>query len=159
MLVRDLMTTNVASLQSNETLSEAARLMWNCDCGAVPVTDSVDRVIGMITDRDICMATWSKDQPPSAIRVRDAMSGELFHCGPSDSVSSAENLMRSQQIRRVPVLDGDQKLVGILSLADIVKESQRPSSRRSSELSSSEIAATLANICQPRTGRTSSAVV
>ncbi|MFZ5895521.1 MAG: CBS domain-containing protein [Myxococcota bacterium] len=150
MQVRELMTSNVACLQSSDTLSEAARVMWDCDCGAIPVTDGSGRVVGMITDRDICMATWSRDQPPSGIRIADAMSRDLFYCSPSDSVSSAEFLMRAKQIRRVPVLDANEKLVGILSLADIVNRARRTEGPTPSELSAGEITATLGNICQPR---------
>lgn len=152
MRVRDLMTTSVASVPNNQPLSAAARLMWDCDCGAIPVVeDSSDRVVGIITDRDICMSTWSRDSAPSAILISDAMSKNLFHCAPDDSISSAENLMRTKQIRRVPVLDSNRRLMGILSLADIVTQGQRAGVRpASSELAPTEIAATLANICQPR---------
>jgi CBS domain-containing protein len=152
MKVRDLMTTSVASVDSREPLSEAARLMWDCDCGAVPVReDGSERIIGMITDRDICIATWSRDRAPSAIPIAEVMSRELFYCTPEQAISSAESLMRSRKIRRIPVLDGDQRLVGILSLADIVTRSQHTGMRPgASELAAAEIAATLANICQPR---------
>jgi CBS domain-containing protein len=151
MKVRDLMTTGVASVRSNEALSEAVRLMFDCDCGAVPVTESgTGHVIGMITDRDICMATWSREQAPIALAISDAMSRELYYCSPDDDVAAVEELMQQRQIRRVPVLDEERKLVGILSIADIVTESQRGGTLAASELTSEQIAATLANICQPR---------
>lgn len=152
MKVRDLMTTNVASAPSHEPLTTAARLMWECDCGTIPVVDSAsDRVIGMITDRDICMATWSKDRAPSAISISEAMSRDLFYCSPDDKISSAATLMRSKQIRRLPVLNTEGRLVGIISLADIVTQSQTAGSRASAiEVAPNEIAATLARICEPR---------
>lgn len=151
MRVRDLMTRSVASVSSRQSLSEAARSMWDCDCGAVPVTEpGSDRVIGMITDRDICIATWSRDQPPSSIPIAEVMSRELFYCTPDQSISSVESLMRSRRVRRIPVLDGSQLLVGILSLADIVTLAQRTGApSAASDLAATEIAATLANICQP----------
>jgi predicted transcriptional regulator len=125
--------------------------MWACDCGAIPVTEmGTGHVIGMITDRDICMATWSREQAPISLAVSDAMSRELFSCSPDDDVATVENLMRDKQIRRVPVLDDERRLVGILSIADIATESQRGGALASSELASDEIATTLANICQPR---------
>lgn len=152
MKVRDLMTTQVACVKDQEPLSAAARLMWECDCGAIPVEDSTGgRIVGMITDRDICMAAWSKDRPPSAILVWEAMSQDLFHVAPDDSLSSAGALMRSRQIRRVPVLEANGKLVGILSLADVVTQLPRPGARSAvTELTPTDIAGTLANICQPR---------
>jgi CBS domain-containing protein len=152
MKVRDVMTTSVASVRSDEPLSSAARLMWDCDCGAIPVIDpESERVVGMITDRDVCMATWSRDCSPSVIMVSGVMSRDLFYCTPSESISSAENLMRQQQIRRLPVLDGDGKLCGILSLADLVAQPRGTTgSFFTGDLPASEVAATLASICQPR---------
>jgi CBS domain-containing protein len=152
MKVSDLMTSNVACVRSGESLSTAARVMWDCDCGATPVVDddTGERVVGMITDRDICMATWSKDRSPSAIRVADAMTRDVWSCGPNDSLMSAESLMRSKQIRRIPVVDENQKLLGILCLADIAKRGKGGISAIGGELPSSEIASTLAGIVEPR---------
>jgi CBS domain-containing protein len=152
MKVKDLMTTSVACVRKSDPLSTAAQIMWNCDCGAVPVKeDDSERVVGMITDRDICIATWSRDCGPSAIRVSEAASRELYACRPEDSIASAQKLMSTQQIRRVPVLDDDGLLVGILSIADIVTEPNKESVRSTaSELGPVEIASTLRTICQPR---------
>jgi CBS domain-containing protein len=149
MKVRDLMTSDVASIDSDDSLSSAARMMWECDCGVIPVTRA-DRVLGVITDRDICMASWIRNQPLSELRVADSMSRELFSCSPDDNVSVAERLMQSRQIRRLPVIDKEGHLVGILSLADIVRGTER-AGRGVSDVSSNEVASTLATICQPRT--------
>ena len=149
MKVRDLMTSGVASIDSDDSLSSAARMMWECDCGVIPVTRA-DRVLGVITDRDICMASWIRNQPLSELRVSDSMSRELFSCSPDDNVSVAERLMQSRQIRRLPVIDKEGHLVGILSLADIVRCTER-AGRGLSDVSSNEVASTLATICQPRT--------
>lgn len=155
MKVMDLMTTNVVSVQQSEPLSVAARLMWECDCGAIPVLESPEgQVLGIITDRDICMATWMKDRPPSMILVSEATSKELYACRAEDTIGSAEELMRSRQIRRVPVVDRNRRLVGILSLADIAKAYGSGSADSISRgLSPAEIAATLETICTPRTGQ------
>jgi CBS domain-containing protein len=152
MKVRDRMTTSVACVRADEPLSAAARQMWDCDCGAIPVIDaSTERVVGMVTDRDICMASWSRDQSPSTIAVSEAMSRELFFCSAEDSIASAEQLMREQQIRRLPVLNGDRRLVGILSLADLVTQSGAGNGLKAATSSAAaEAALTLANICQPR---------
>ena len=150
MRVNELMTTSVASVCAGQPLSEAARLMWECDCGALPVVDdTTGRVVAMITDRDICMASWSKNRSPGDISVAETMSRELYRCAPTDSVSSAEELMRSKQVRRVPVTDESGKLVGILSLADIVTESQQIRRGDGGELASAVITSTLAKICRP----------
>jgi CBS domain-containing protein len=153
MRVVDIMTKNVTCVASHEALSTAARLMWDCDCGALPVVDGEGKAIGMITDRDICMATWSRDQSPSQLRVSDGMSRQVFCCSSSDSLADAKELMRQKQIRRIPVVDTSGRLCGIVSLADIARLSDIPLNRPvTNELGPEEIARTLANICQPPQG-------
>lgn len=152
MKVKELMTSDVVSVYKNDRLSDAARVMWECDCGAVPVLDpNNNRLIGMITDRDICMAVWTKGRLPSAIHVSEVTSRERYACNQDDSIASAVELMRSRQIRRIPVLDQQDKLVGILSLADIANASQNGGARAAvGELAPPEIVATLGSICSPR---------
>jgi CBS domain-containing protein len=149
MKVADLMTRSVSHVRADEPLSAAAKLMWDCDCGALPVLDASGRVVGMITDRDICMATWTQNRAPASISVSDAMSRQLHFCSPDQTLALAEELMRSKQIRRIPVLDSNQCLEGILSLADIARRTERASGPASRELAPDGIASTLARICQP----------
>jgi CBS domain-containing protein len=152
MKVKDVMTTNVACVCCDDPLSFAAQLMWDRDCGSIPVTDAGgERIVGMVTDRDICIAAWSKDSAPSSIKTSEAMSKTLYTVAPEDSVANAENLMLSRQVRRVPVIDAAQRLVGILSLADIASASRRIGPRTAeSEIAPAAIAATLAGISRPR---------
>jgi CBS domain-containing protein len=151
MKVSDVMTKNAACVRSHEPLSVAAQIMWECDCGAVPVVDDTgERLIGILTDRDICMAVWSKDRVPAAIPVHEVMTRDVVRCGPNDSVTSAESLMREKQIRRLPVTSEEGRLLGILSLADIVRRGRSGVTPGNAELSPSEIAATLAGIVEKR---------
>jgi len=152
MIVADLMTRNPASVRSGQTLAEAAQILWDCDCGAVPVTaNDGNKVIGMLTDRDICMATWSRGLPPSSIFVDEVMSRDPVQCSPQDTVDRVEAQMLARQVRRVPVVDSNQSLVGILSLADIALATSDSSGLRSNgELSSEGLATTLAGICRTR---------
>jgi CBS domain-containing protein len=127
--VQKLMTTKVSCVRSGDTLSAAARVMWDCDCGAVPVVDPAsDEVVGIVTDRDICIATWSHDQRPSSISVSEAMSSDVVTCLATDSVAAVEILMREKQVRRVPVVDRHRRLVGIVSLGDIAIAAHRDAS-------------------------------
>ncbi len=159
MKVKEVMTTSVAAVRSDEPLSLAAQLMWDCDCGALPVKDARSgRVVGMITDRDICMANWMRDRSPSSIRVADAMSQHLYVAAPEDSLASAEHLMRLKRIRRLPVIDDGCEFVGILSLADIASAAEHQGNRQTAgALAPGEISATLADICHPRPSQFSSA--
>lgn len=129
--VGDLMTRNVFSVRASEPLSTAAKLLWDHDCGVIPVVeDSGERVVGMVTDRDICMATWSRNLAPSLIATSDAMSQGLVSCSPTDSIETAEGIMRSRKVRRLPVLDAEGKMVGLLSVTDIARVARQPSSAR-----------------------------
>ena len=149
MRISDLMTRSVATVRAGQPLADAVKLMWDCDCGAVPVLeDHGNRVVGMVTDRDICMATWSRNAAPAALCAADAMSRQLHACSMSDTVQRAEELMRREQIRRVPVLDAEQRLVGILSLADIARQADGTHANRTRDVAPQSIAATLAEICQ-----------
>jgi CBS domain-containing protein len=149
MIVSDLMTRRVVTVSAGERASVAGRLMWESDCGAVPVVDDHGRGVGMITDRDICMATVLQDRPPSAIAISQVMSRTLHACAPDDSLSAAEELMRAHQIRRLPVLDGERRPIGILSLADVTRATAVDKHRKK-EVPPDEITATLAEICTPR---------
>jgi CBS domain-containing protein len=147
MNVDELMTRQVASVRASDSTAVAARLMWDFDCGALPVLDSDGRAIAMITDRDICMAALMRDRAPSAIPVSEAMSRDLRCCGPDDAVADAEAMMRAYQIRRIPVVDREQRPIGMLSLADIVRATDRKKGRAPQEVAPSEVAGTLADIC------------
>jgi CBS domain-containing protein len=157
MKVNDLMTREVTTVRADDCASAAAKIMWDCDCGAVPVLGHSGEVIAMITDRDICMATLFHDCPPSGLAVSQAMSSTVHSCAPNDTLAEAEQTLRSNQIRRLPVLDGEGKLLGILSLADIVRAATHRSQGRKKELIPDEVTATLADICTPRRRPNSSA--
>jgi CBS domain-containing protein len=147
MKIRELMTKPVASVRASDSTAVAARLMWDCDCGAVPVLDNDGRVVAMITDRDICMAALMRDRAPSAIAVSEVMSRDVHSCGPDDDVSTAERVMRAQQIRRLPIIDGDRRPLGLLSLADIVRATDHKKGRGAADVAPAEVAGTLADIC------------
>lgn len=148
--VSELMTKKVSTVRAGDSLSAAAKMMWDGDCGVVPVLDAnSDRVVGMITDRDICMAAFMRDRPPSAIAVAEVMSRGLYSCSPDDAVEVAEDLMRDKQIRRLPVLDASGGLAGILSLADLARRRPGNGKKKAPQIAAEDVALTLANICQP----------
>ena len=155
MRVSELMTRDVSCCSADDPLTVPAQIMWEQDCGSVPVLDpQTGRAIGMITDRDICMATLLRDRAPSALRASDAMSRTLHYCSPGNSIVHAESVLRRHQIRRLPVLDDAGRPIGILSLADIVREAEIERNRGRKEVVLEEIADTLSVICQPRLSAT-----
>src|SRR5262245_4091481 len=115
MQVKDIMTKRVESCAADHTLDCAARIMWERDCGCVPIVDHENRVVGILTDLDICMAAYTKGLPLSAIQAGEAMSQQIFTCSPHDDIREAERQMESKQIRRIPVVDGERRLIGMVS--------------------------------------------
>jgi CBS domain-containing protein len=114
------MTQDVRSCGAQATLQDAAQLMWEHDCGCLPVTDPDGRMVGMITDRDMCMAAYTRGQALSQMTVESAMSRETISCSPNDSLRTVEALMRERQIRRIPVV-ADGQLVGIIGIGDLIR--------------------------------------
>ncbi len=121
MLVRDVMNARVEACGLTDNLATAAGIMWRNDCGVVPVVEEGRRVIGVITDRDICMAVATRDRRASEISVADVCAGRAYCCSLKDDVRIALKTMEEHQVRRLPVLDADAALVGMLSLHDIVR--------------------------------------
>lgn len=144
-----VMTRTVKYCHADDSLSRAAGLMWDSDCGCVPVVDDGERVVGVLTDRDICMAGYFRNAPMAEIRIADAMAKQPITCKASDSIETAEALMQDHQIRRLPVVDDEGKLAGILSLNDLARFVRTPAGKRA--LSSDVVAATVAAVCEPRT--------
>ncbi len=147
------MTTPPVTCLEADSIETAAALMWDRDCGALPVVDHEFCVVGMITDRDICMAACNFGRALNAIRVSGVISGDVFSVDPGASLQQAEEIMRVNQVRRLPVVDQDKRVLGMLSLNDIIREEAREKQLRlDKELSSREIVQTLAAICEPAEG-------
>lgn len=152
MQVNQVMTRNIRHCRTWDSLSTAAQLMWDGDCGAIPVIadDASFQVVGMITDRDICMATQSRGQAPAEIAVEDVMSKPVHTVQASATLAEAEAIMREAQIRRLPVIDREQKLVGFLSLADLARQAQRMRASSHPPITEDEIGDTLSAISMSR---------
>jgi CBS-domain-containing membrane protein len=130
--------------------SEPHRSCGKATAVLLPVVDGEDRVVGMITDRDICMAAYTHGQPLWQIPVSNAMAKEVHGVRENALVEVAEGLMRRLRIRRVPVLDGDGRLKGILSMNDLARHAHRSAGHKHDGLSGDRIVQTLAAICEPR---------
>jgi len=124
--VRDVMTREPRTCMPSDPLNQVAQQLWEGDCGALPVIDHDRHVVGMITDRDVCMAAYTKGLPLSQISVSSAMSSGVYTCRPGDSLRSIMDLMSTHQVRRLPVVDEQGRLVGIVSLADVARLGQAP---------------------------------
>ena len=121
MQLKDVMTRPVEVISPEASLEEAARKMDQFDVGSLPVCDG-ERLVGLVTDRDITVRATSAGKDPRTTRVREAMTTDVLSCFEDQDVQEAARLMEAQQVRRVPVLDRAQRLVGIVSLADLAVE-------------------------------------
>jgi CBS-domain-containing membrane protein len=131
--VQEIMTDAVASCSSDEPLNAAARQMWEHDCGAVPVVAG-GKLVGIITDRDICMAAYTQGRPLTAIAIRDVMARHVHACRSDDTLERAASLMADARVRRLPVVDAEHRLVGIVSMADIARSAPVLGQREAAEL-------------------------
>ncbi|HEX2879508.1 MAG TPA: CBS domain-containing protein [Polyangiaceae bacterium] len=150
MNVVKLMSIDPACHQAHETLADAARDMWDCDCGCIPVVDNEQRVIGMITDRDICMAALFKGRPIQEISIGDVMSRVAITCRSDDTIQEAERIMREARVRRLPVTDETDRLIGVISLNDIALEAESERSSRTPQVTLNDVALTLSAVCHQR---------
>jgi len=147
MHVKELMTHPVVTCQIGDHLDVPARLMWEYDCGIIPVVGDEGRLEGVITDRDITMAALTKGLRLDQLPVASAMARHLLVIHPDESVETAERLMRDGQVRRLPVVDNGGRPVGLVSLNDLARLTAR--ARKSAV--DHELVETLAAVCQPRT--------
>lgn len=145
MKIAQMMTSNVKTCRQTDTLDIAARLMWDFDVGAVPVVDDTGQIVGMLTDRDACMAAYTQCQPLHHLVASVAMTKHVVTCRPEDTDVAVAKLMAKNKIRRIPVVDEAQRPIGMVSLNDLAL-----AMARGRELPSSEIAGTLAAICEHR---------
>jgi CBS-domain-containing membrane protein len=143
------MTVDVKTCTLHDTLDDAARIMWDHDCGCVPVIGDDGKVAGMITDRDVCMSGWIQGRPLSELRVAIAMSDALHACGPRDSLEQARSIMKDRRVRRLPVVDPHGRIVGILSLNDLALAAVNHPLRASEWVTTREVGETLAAVCRP----------
>lgn len=152
MKVEDIMQSNIKACTQDDTLNTAAHLMWQNDCGCVPViaTDGNGAVIGMISDRDICMAAYTQGKCLNDIPVGVAMAHSVLSCKPGDDLALAEAMMREARIHRIPVVDERGALLGIVSLTDIARNALSLGDSRVALGTQAEIARTLAAIREPR---------
>lgn len=154
MKVRDLMTSDVEACRPDTDLAAVARIMWDRDCGFIPVVDAAGALRGVVTDRDICIAAATRRLLPEYMPANQVMTHPVHACLPDDEVSEAMGAMKQYKVRRLPVIDANGTLKGVISMNDIVLASEQglgPNPK--------EIVSTLAVICVHRVFTPGPAVV
>lgn len=149
--VHDAMRTRVYTCAPSDTLARAAQLMWEKDLGCLPVCGPGRKVVAMLTDRDISMAAFMQWKHLAEASVESAMSKGARTCSPDDDLGRAEDIMRESQVRRLPVVDDQGVLVGLLSLGDVARYVRQHTPRGADGSQAQQrLAETLAAICEPR---------
>jgi CBS domain-containing protein len=145
MTVRDVMSTPPQTCQPHTDLAAVTQLMWSHDCGFIPVVDPEGHLAGVITDRDICIASATRRLLPERISAAEVMSHSVHAVLPGDTIESVLAAMKTHQIRRLPVVDGNGRLQGVVSLNDVVRAVGKKGAP-----TASAVVVTLAGICTPR---------
>lgn len=146
--VNELMSRDVSACTPESALDEVAQMMWEKDCGAIPVVDNENKPVGVITDRDIAMGSALQHEASWNIRAQDISNNkEVYSCRADDDVHDALQLMQDKKIRRLPVVDNDGHLTGMLSLSDVIV---RATKTKRSKLSYEDAITTLKSVSAHR---------
>lgn len=144
MKVQDVMTSEVGFISTSDDLTRAVDVMWRKDCGVVPIVDVENRVVGMITDRDVCIAVGSRDLKASEIKAEEFCSDTVITCEPEEKIKDALKKMRKHQMKRLPVTSQSGELVGIISISDILQTTENDKKTRE------KLVSALLEISKPR---------
>lgn len=151
MKVSDICSRDIRFCNPDTNLASAASIMWEQDCGIVPVVDEGKKVKGVLTDRDICMAVSTRSLLASQITAGQVMNGKTYACRLNDDVRTALRTMAENSVRRLLVLNDAGELSGVLSLTDAILASKDSRVARTGDVTWAEIVPMMGAICRPRT--------
>lgn len=149
MQIQNIMNRHVQTCRPDDSMNEAVRLMWEQDIGCVPVVDDQRKVLGMLTDRDACMAAYTQGRRLQDLPVRLAMSRGATACRAQDDAETALGVMSGAQVHRLPVVDEEDRLVGIVSVTDLIRAAQAETGA-ARQHAAGAVLETLAQVQQPR---------
>ena len=146
MKVKDIMTCEAKVCDLNASLAHAAQTMWDTDCGVLPVVKDGKEIVGLITDRDICMAMAMRDCKPADVSAEKVISGAVYSVSPEDDIHKALEIMQEHKVRRLPVVNPEGELEGMLSLNDVVLKAEE-AKNKASQLTYADVVNTYKAIC------------
>lgn len=159
MQVSERMTKNVYTCRVDDSLEHAARLLWEHDCGCLPVVGEHGQLHGMITDRDICMAAYTTGERLAELQVREAMAIDIASLSANHNLRDAELMMRDRGVRRLPVLDEEGRVIGLLTCNDLTRWVDDAGTIGRQQHDAVHLVRTLAIVGQPRHGKVPDATV
>ncbi|CAN5620746.1 MAG: CBS domain-containing protein [Acidobacteria bacterium] len=145
MKVKDVMKTNVSFCSTEDSLMKAAEVMRHRDCGVVPIVDEDKKVVGMLTDRDLCLAVVARNRKASDVKTEELLRGKAIVCAAEDKLEDALRKMRKYQVKRLAAIGAGSELVGILSVTDVLQLAIRKDKKLKKK-----VYATLKAIFKPR---------
>lgn len=146
MNVKEVMSREIKCVRLVDRLDAAARVMWEQDCGIVPVVDGNQALVGVVTDRDLCMASYTQGRTLAEIPVTAVMARSVATAKPEEPLAAALTTMQQRQVHRLPIVDARNVVVGMLSTNDLVRVAQA----RPATIDGSVVLKTLAAIAAPR---------
>ncbi len=155
MKIKEIMDNPGAACRPDSNLAAVAGLMWDKDCGVAPVVDEAGKVVGMITDRDICIAVATKGRLASDIPVSEVMSTDISSCRLDDQIEIALKLMQERNVFRLPVIDDEGTLQGVLSIYGVVLHAGNGKAKKNPPLSAPRVVSVLKSIAAHRTSNPS----
>jgi len=147
MKVKDIMTCEAKFCDLNASLAKAAQTMWDTDCGVLPVLKDGKEIVGLITDRDICMAMAMRDCNPAAVSVEAVISGAVYSVALEDDIHQALEIMQEHKVRRLPVVSSEGELEGMLSMNDVVLKAEEARNTEAPALTYADVVNTYKAIC------------
>jgi len=150
MKVKDVMMRTPAYCTMESNAGEAVETMWNRNCGLLPIVNAEMKVLGVVTDRDLCIALGTRNVPAGELPLASIATGKVFWCSAEEEIHSALATMAREKVRRLVVLDKDGRLEGILSMDDIVRHATEMAPGRFAELSYADVVMTLRSILELR---------
>lgn len=146
MKVQDVMMRTPAFCGPETNLGAAVEILWSRNCGMLPIVDVQQKIAGVVTDRDLCVALGTRNRLPGEITVREVASGNVYACHPEDDIHAALDTMARQKVRRLVVVNGQGGLEGILSMDDVVQHAAARGAGRITELLQAEVIETLQKV-------------
>jgi len=149
MRVQDVMMRTPACCSPETNLGSAVELLWERDCGFLPIVDAKRKLIGVVTDRDLCVALGTRCQVAGRITVGEVATGKVYSCRERDDIHAALQTMAQKRVRRLPVVNDEGVLQGILSMDNVVLHTESSGRGRAAELSDQDVVNTLRQIYGP----------
>lgn len=146
MKVKEIMTQSAVCCGPDTNVGRAVQLLWERNVGMLPVINNEKKLIGIVTDRDLCIAMGTRNRLPGELTVGEVAVRKVFTCNPDDDVHVALSLMSLKQVRRLPVVDNEGVPQGILSMDDLIVHSEIGKLRGACELSSEEVTQSLKKV-------------